>query len=150
MAFCFFVLYKITTMQYWLIKSDPETYDWNDIVKQKTDMWDGVRNYAARLHLRAMKKNDLVLFYHSGDDRCIKGIVRIAKEAYPDPTATEDDWTAVDITYVKPLKQDVSLAEIKAEPSLADILLIKISRLSVMPITTFQFQKILEMGKTGM
>ncbi|MBK7110126.1 MAG: EVE domain-containing protein [Bacteroidetes bacterium] len=137
-------------MQYWLIKSDPETYDWNDIVKQKTDMWDGVRNYAARLHLRAMKKNDLVFFYHSGDDRCIKGIVRIAKEAYPDPTATEDDWTAVDITYVKPLKQDVSLAEIKAEPSLADILLIKISRLSVMPITTFQFQKILEMGKTGM
>lgn len=150
MAFCFFVLYKITTMQYWLIKSDPETYDWNDIVKQKTDVWDGVRNYAARLHLRAMKKNDLVLFYHSGGDRCIKGIVRIAKEAYPDPTAKEGDWTAVDIKYVKPLQQDVSLAEIKAEPSLADILLIKISRLSVMPITTFQFQKILEMGKTGM
>ncbi|MBK6732145.1 MAG: EVE domain-containing protein [Bacteroidetes bacterium] len=137
-------------MQYWLIKSDPETYDWNDIVKQKTDVWDGVRNYAARLHLRAMKKNDLVLFYHSGGDRCIKGIVRIAKEAYPDPTAKEGDWTAVDIKYVKPLQQDVSLAEIKAEPSLADILLIKISRLSVMPITTFQFQKILEMGKTGM
>lgn len=135
-------------MQYWLIKSDPDTYAWNDFVKKKTDVWDGVRNYAARLHLRAMQKNDLCLFYHSGDDKCVKGIAKIHKTAYPDPTAKEGDWSAVDIQMVKPLKNDVSLADIRSEKSLADMLLIKISRLSVMPVTAFQFEKILQMGET--
>lgn len=135
-------------MQYWLIKTDPDTYSWNHIVKKKKDSWDGVRNYAARLHLRAMQKNDNCLFYHSGDDKCIKGVVKIIKTFYPDPTAKEGDWSAVDIQVVKSLNKEVTLAEIKAEKTLADMLLIKISRLSVMPVTEYQFNKILEMGST--
>lgn len=137
-------------MQYWLIKTDPDTYSWDDISKQKSDVWDGVRNYAARLHLRAMKKKDLCLFYHSGSDKCVTGVVRITKEAYPDPTATDGDWSAVDIQYVKPLQRAVSLAAIKSEKSLSDILLIKIGRLSVMPLTAYQFEKILAMGNTAL
>ena len=135
-------------MNYWLIKTDPDTYSWNDIAEKKTDVWDGVRNFAARLHLRAMKKNDLCLFYHSGDEKCVRGIVKIIKEAYPDPTAADGDWSAVDIKCVKELQQDVSLADIKAEKTLADIPLIKISRLSVMPLSLYQFEKILKMSGT--
>lgn len=135
-------------MNYWLIKSEPGAYSWDDLMKKKTDVWSGVRNYAARLHLRAMKKGDLALFYHSGDESQIVAIAKITKEAYPDPTATEGDWTAVDVTAVKKLKKPVTLKQVKAEKSLLDMPLVKISRLSVSPVTEFQFFKILDMGET--
>lgn len=135
-------------MHYWLVKTEPGTYSWNDFEKIKTDVWSGVRNYAARLHIRAMKKNDLCLFYHSGEDTAVVGVAKIVKEFYADPTATDGDWNAVDIAVVKKLKNPVTLKEIKSEKKLADMLLVKISRLSVMPVTEFQFNKILEMGNT--
>lgn len=105
-------------MNYWLIKSDPETYGWTEMVADKSTCWDGIRNYAARLHLRAMKKGDRCLFYQSVKNPEVVGIVEITKEAYPDPTATDGDWTAVDVRVVKALKRAVTLKEIKAEASL--------------------------------
>ncbi len=136
------------SMNYWLIKSEPGAYSWDDLVKLKTDVWSGVRNYAARLHLRAMQKGDLILFYHSGDVSAVVGIAKVAKAFYPDPTATDGDWSAVDVTAVKKMKQEVSLKEIKNVKSLADMPLVRISRLSVSPVTELQFFRILEMGNT--
>lgn len=133
-------------MQYWLIKSEPEAYSWDDLVEKKIDIWSGVRNYAARLHLRAMKKGDLCLFYHSGTVSACVGIAKVVKAAYPDPTAEEGDWSAVDVAPVKKLKREVSLKEIKLIPALADMPLVRISRLSVSPVTEFQYHKILDMS----
>lgn len=133
-------------MQYWLIKSEPEAYSWDDLVEKKIDIWSGVRNYAARLHLRAMKKGDLCLFYHSGNVSACVGIAKVVKAAYPDPTAEEGDWSAVDVAPVKKLKREVSLKEIKLIPALADMPLVRISRLSVSPVTEFQYHKILDMS----
>lgn len=135
-------------MQYWLIKTEPGTYSWDDFVAKKTDIWNGVRNYAARNNLRLMKKGDLCVFYHSGDVSACVGLAKVTKTAYPDPTATEGDWSAVDITVVKKLKQEVSLKEIKKTPVLADMQLVKISRLSVSPVTEFQFLTIMDMSGT--
>jgi len=133
-------------MQYWLIKSEPEAYSWDELVEKKIDIWSGVRNYAARLHLRAMKKGDLCLFYHSGNVSACVGIAKVVKAAYPDPTAEEGDWSAVDVAPVKKLKREVSLKEIKLIPALADMPLVRISRLSVSPVTEFQYHKILDMS----
>lgn len=113
-------------------------------------MWDGVRNYAARNHLRAMKVGDLALFYHSQEGLEVVGICKVAKEHYPDPTATEGDWSAVDFVPVKPLQKAVPLKTIKTIPELQNIGLIRIGRLSVMPLTKEEFDKILEMGETGL
>jgi predicted RNA-binding protein with PUA-like domain len=134
------------TMNYWLVKSEPETYSWTDLVKDKKTMWDGVRNFAARLHLRAMKKGDCVLFYHSGDDKCVVGISEVVKEHYADPTAKEGDWSVVDIKPVKALKTPVTLAQVKAEKKLADIYLVRQGRLSVMPLKKSEFELIVKMG----
>jgi predicted RNA-binding protein with PUA-like domain len=133
-------------MQYWLIKTEPGTYSWDDLVAKKTDIWNGVRNYAARNNLRLMKKGDICLFYHSGDVSACVGIAKVAKAAYPDPTAEEGDWSAVDVTAVKKLKKEVSLKDIKKIPELADMQLVRISRLSVSPVTEFQFRMILDLG----
>src|SRR6185312_14888873 len=119
-------------MNYWLVKSEPSVYSWDKFVKDKKTVWDGVRNYAARLHLRAMKKGDQVFFYHSNEGTCIVGIANVVKEAYPDPK--DKEWSAVDLVPVEPLKKPVTLAQIKAEKKLKDIPLIRIGRLSVMPI----------------
>ena len=135
-------------MQYWLIKSEPGTYSWDDFVALKKDVWSGVRNYAARIHLRAMQKGDLCLFYHSGDVSACVGIAKVVKTAYPDPTANEGDWSAVDVQVVKKLKKEVSLKSIKQVPGLADMPLVRISRLSVSPVTEFQFHTILDMAET--
>ncbi|MEZ5013671.1 MAG: EVE domain-containing protein [Chitinophagales bacterium] len=134
-------------MQYWLIKSEPSTYSWDDLVKLKTDSWTGVRNFAARLHLRAMQKGDLCLFYHSGNESAVVGIAKIVKAHYPDPTATEGDWSTVDVQAVKKLKNAVPLKDIKKVKSLQSMPLVRISRLSVSPVSASEFDTILQMSE---
>jgi len=137
-------------MQHWLVKQEPEDYSWADLVKDGRTAWTGVRSFAARIHLRAMKRGDLVFFYHSVTDKEVVGIARVAKEAYPDPTAEDGDWSCVDLAPAKRLDQPVSLAAIKSDPILKEVLLVKQSRLSVMPLTEAQFGRMLKLGKTRM
>ncbi len=132
-------------MAYWLAKSEPSTYSWDQLVKDKQTTWDGVRNYAARLHLRAMKKGDEVLFYHSNEGTEIVGIAKVAKEAYQDPT-TKDDWSAVDLKPHKKLKKPVSLTQVKADKRLANMALVRLGRLSVQPVTDAEWKIIMEMA----
>jgi predicted RNA-binding protein with PUA-like domain len=131
-------------MAYWLIKSEPFKYSWDQFVKDKKTFWDGVRNYAARNNLRAMKKGDLAFFYHSNEGVEIVGIAQVVKEAYQDPTTQETAWVAVDFKPVKKLKKPVSLAMIKAEKKLANMALIRQGRLSVQPVTADEWSYILE------
>ena len=133
---------------YFLAKSEPETYAFQRLVKEKKTAWDGVRNFEARNNLRAMKKGDLVLFYHSGDNKSVVGIARVLREAYPDPTAREGDWSAVDLGPVKPMVEPVTLAEMKADSGLDGLSLLKKSRLSVLPVSAAHFSRILKLGKT--
>ena len=133
-------------MAYWLVKSDPETYGWKEFSQEKKTSWDGIRNYAARIHLKAMKKGNEVLFYHSNKDAGVVGIAKVTKEYYPDPTSKEEGWVSVELQYVKPLKQAVLLGDIKKEKKLKDMVLVKISRLSVTPVTKDEFDTILIMG----
>lgn len=135
-------------MNYWLVKSEPYAYSYDDLVKEKKTMWDGIRNYAARNHLRAMKKNDLVFFYHSREGLEIVGVCKVVKEHYPDPTAEKGDWSVVEIKPLKRLHKTVSLKTIKATESLQDMALVKISRLSVSPVSEADFQTILQLGET--
>jgi predicted RNA-binding protein with PUA-like domain len=133
-------------MSCWLVKSEPGTYSWSMFVKEGGTAWTGVRNFQARNHLRAMKRGDSVLFYHSGDDKQVVGLGRVEKEAYPDPSAAEGDWSCVDLKPGKPLKSPVTLATIKADSLLKDMVLAKNSRLSVSPVTKEQFNRILELA----
>jgi predicted RNA-binding protein with PUA-like domain len=134
-------------MNYWLIKSDPETYSFELMKKEKQTLWNGVRNYAARLHLRAMKKGDLAFFYESmNGEPSIVGIVKVIKEAYQDPT-TKDDWSCVDFEYVETLKKPVTLGEVKANKRLAQMALVRISRLSVQPVTKPEWEEVMKMSK---
>ncbi len=135
-------------MAYWLIKSEPGTWSWDDHVKAGTAEWDGVRNYQASNNMKAMKQGDKVFFYHSVKEKQIVGIVEVASEYYPDGTDPSGRFGMVDFKAVQPMTQPVSLADIKAEPKLEDIALIKQSRLSVMPITAAQWKTICKMGKT--
>ena len=132
-------------MAHWLIKSEPSVYSWDQLVKDKQTFWDGVRNYAARIHLNAMKKGDEVFFYHSNEGMEIVGIVKVSKEAYQDPT-TKDNWVAVDFKPYKKLKKPVTLAQMKAEKQLANMALIRIGRLSVSPVTDEEWDIILKMS----
>jgi predicted RNA-binding protein with PUA-like domain len=134
--------------QYWLMKSEPFKYSFAQLVRDKKTMWDGVRNFEARNHMRSMKAGDLVLFYHSNEGKSIVGVARIKREAYADPTAEEEDWSVVDIEPVAPMKLPVSLEAIRSEPDLAEIALLKRARLSVVPIAKEHFDRILKMGKT--
>jgi len=129
---------------HWLMKSEPESYGWADLTRDGGTEWDGVRNNAARLHLRAMKKGDEAFFYHSMSDKAVVGIMRITREAQPDPK--DNDWVSVRVEPVKPLSRPVTLAEIKAEPSLAKMELIRQSRLSVAPVRDEEWAKLLEMA----
>src|SRR5687768_15754885 len=122
-------------MSYWLVKSEPSVYSFEQLQKDKQTRWDGIRNYASRLHLRAMKKGDQVFFYHSNEGLAIVGIAKVAKEAYPDPGATEGDWVAVDLKAFKKLKNPVTLDAIKKDKRLAQMALVRIGRLSVQPVT---------------
>jgi predicted RNA-binding protein with PUA-like domain len=133
---------------YFLAKSEPETYAFAQLVKDKKTVWDGVRNFEARNNLRQMKKGDLVLFYHSGDDKAVVGIAKVLREAYPDPTSKEGDWSAVDLGPVKPLAEYVSLGQMKADAGFEGLSLLKKSRLSVLPVSPAHFARILKLGKT--
>ncbi|HVK49893.1 MAG TPA: EVE domain-containing protein [Pseudobacter sp.] len=133
-------------MAHWLVKSEPFKYSWDQFVKDKKTFWDGVRNYAARNFLRDMKKGDEVFFYHSNEGLEIVGIARVIKESYQDPTTDEDAWVVVDLEPVKRLHQPVSLKQIKAEPKLASMALLKLSRLSVTPVTPQEWKQILAMA----
>jgi len=135
-------------MNYWLVKSEPATYSWAQLVKDGGTAWTGVRNFAARLHLRATKKGDAVLYYHSGEEKAVVGLARVSREAYPDPTADEGDWSAVDLAPETALARPVSLAAIKADKVLKDMVLVKQSRLSVSPVTRGQFERLLQLAET--
>jgi predicted RNA-binding protein with PUA-like domain len=132
-------------MAYWLMKSEPGSYSWDDLVRDGGTMWDGVRNNAARLHLRAMKPGDEAFFYHSMDQRAVVGIMKIAGPGQPD--GADGSWVKVPVEPVRPLAKPVTLAEIKAEPKLARMELIRQSRLSVAPVRDEEWQLILEMAK---
>jgi len=132
--------------KYWLVKQEPTAYSWSTFVKDGETEWTGVRNFQARNNLRAMKKGELVLFYHSVMNPSVVGIAQVIQTAYPDPTATEGDWSAVTLKPLHALKNPVTLAAIKKDPYLAEIALIKQSRLSVMPLTKKEFEVIVQMG----
>jgi predicted RNA-binding protein with PUA-like domain len=133
-------------MAYWLVKSEPFKYSWDQFVAEKQTMWNGVRNYAARNNLRAMQKGDEVFFYHSNEGLEIVGIAKVVKEHYPDPTADNDTWSVVDLKPVKKLKQPVTLANIKANKQLANMQMIKLNRLSVTAVTPDEWEVIMELG----
>ena len=135
-------------MNYWLVKSEPDTYSFEQLVKEGRAQWDGVRNYQARNNLRAMQAGDVCLFYHSNIGLEVVGLARVARTAYPDPTAEKGDWSAVDLEPLKPLKRPAPLAEIKAHPALQQFGLVRNGRLSVMPATYDEFSAILGMGET--
>ena len=135
-------------MKYWLLKSEPTTWSWDDQTKVKTEMWDGVRNYQARNNLMKMKKGDLCFFYHSVKEKKIVGIVEVTKEYYPDPTDKSGKFVVVDVAAKKKLKKSISLEQIKAEKKLGHLLLIKQSRLSVMPIDSKCWKILNKMSKT--
>jgi len=135
-------------MAHWLVKSEPSTFGWEQLVKDKQTTWDGVRNFAARGHLKSMKKGDDVFFYHSNEGTEIVGIAKVAKEHYPDPTAKEGNWLAVDLKPVKALRRPVSLAEIKADKRLQNMALVRLGRLSVQPVSDEEWDIIMEMSET--
>ncbi|MBW2267067.1 MAG: EVE domain-containing protein [Deltaproteobacteria bacterium] len=134
--------------RHWLAKSEPSKYSWADLVRDGSTYWDGVRNAQARNNLAAMSKGDHVLYYHSNEGKEVVGVARVTREAYQDPTTDDDRWLVVDLTPVKALVQPVTLATIKADDKLAEIPLVKQSRLSVMPIDERSFERILKLGRT--
>ena len=134
-------------MNYWIVKSEPEAYSWSQLVKDGATAWTGVRNFAARNHLRAMKCGDAVFFYHSGEQKAVVGLARVKREFYPDATAKEGDWSCVDLAAVKELAQPVTLAQIKADKILKDMVLARQSRLSVSPVTKAQFDRLLQLAE---
>lgn len=133
-------------MSYWLVKSEPFKYSWEQFEKDKITHWDGVRNYAARNNLRSMKKGEKVLFYHSNEGVEIIGIAQVVKEAYQDPTTSDEAWVVVDLKPVKRLKKTVPLSMIKSDPRLASMALVKLSRLSVQPVTEEEWETVMELA----
>ncbi len=132
---------------YWLVKSEPASYSWSDLVAEGKTSWTGVRNFTARNNLGSMRVGDEVLFYHSVTDKAVVGIAKVIRAAYSDPTAKEGDWSAVDLAAVKPLRQPVTLDQIKATPRLKNISLVRQSRLSVHALTAAQFREILRLAQ---
>ncbi|MGI8957310.1 MAG: EVE domain-containing protein [Chthoniobacterales bacterium] len=127
---------------HWLVKQEPEAYSWDNFVRDGSTQWTGVRNFQARNNLRAMRKGDAVLYYHSVSDKAVIGIAQVTREAFPDPTAKEGDWSAVELKPVKSLKHPVTLEQIKKEPKLREIALLRNSRLSVQPLGKAEFERI--------
>jgi predicted RNA-binding protein with PUA-like domain len=130
----------------WLVKTEPDVYSWAQLLQDGSTGWDGVRNNAARVHLKAMKKGDRVLYYHTGDERSVVGIAEVVREAYPDASDGDPGWVQVDLRPVAALKSPVTLAQVKAEPDLSNIALVRQARLSVMPIDDAAWKKIVAMG----
>ena len=135
--------------QYWLAKSEPESYSWDMLVKDGSTSWTGVRNFQARNNLRAMKKGDVIFFYHSNVGKEIVGLAKVTKEAYTDPTADEGDWSAVDLAPVKPVKKPITLEQMKSDPILKNMALVRNSRISVTPVTPEQANRISELSATA-
>jgi predicted RNA-binding protein with PUA-like domain len=135
-------------MNYWLVKSEPVKYSWDQFQKDKKTFWDGVRNYQARNNLREMKKGDLVLWYHSNEGLDVVGIAKVAKEYYQDPTTEDKNWVVVDLIPFKKLKKSVSLTTIKADDILKNMGFVKQGRLSVSPVTQAEFERIIELSET--
>lgn len=133
--------------KFWLVKQEPSAYSWTDFAAEGKTSWTGVRNYTARNNLREMRKGDAVFYYHSVTDKAVVGIAKVIREAYPDATATEGDWSAVDLAPEKTLSRPVTLDEIKRNPRLKEMTLLRLSRLSVQPVTDAEFQEILRMAK---
>ncbi len=133
---------------YWLMKSEPYKYSWDDLNRDGSTYWDGVRNYEARNNLAAMKKGDLVLYYHSNEGKEVVGVAKVTKESYPDPTTDDERWVVVDLEPVKPLKDPVTLAVVKSDGKLKDMALVKQARLSVQPVTEAEFKRVLALGDT--
>lgn len=136
-------------MNYFLVKSEPDAYSWDQLNEDGSTFWDGVRNYQARNNLKAMKKGDLLLYYHSNIGKEVVGVARVIKEYYQDPTTDDDRWVAVDIEPVEALKNPVTLKAIKEDSFLQDMALVKQSRLSVMPVKREEFDRIIELGSEG-
>jgi predicted RNA-binding protein with PUA-like domain len=134
--------------QYWIVKQEPEDFAWDTFVRDRRTAWTGVRNFQARNNLRTMRAGDAVLYYHSGEQKQIVGLARVEREAYPDPTATEGDWSAVDLVAVKPLAKAVTLATIKADKALRDMVIARNSRLSVSPVTPAEFARLSALAET--
>lgn len=132
--------------QYWLVKSEPFKYSWDDFVKEGQTFWNGVRNYQARNNMRAMSVGDHVLFYHSNEGLCVVGIAEVVTSAYQDPTTDDTNWVVVDLKPLKPLKKPVTLAAMKQEPDLENLSLIRQGRLSVCAVTQQEFKTIVKMG----
>lgn len=132
-------------MNYWLMKTEPGTFSWDDLVRDKKTGWDGVRNFQARNNLKAMKKGDEAFIYHSNDDKAVIGIAKITKEGYPDPK--DNEWIAVEIAPVKKLKKPITLAQIKADKRLSNMVLVKSSRLSVQPVKSEEFDLIVSLSE---
>lgn len=135
-------------MNYWLVKSEPDAYSWSTFVEDGKTTWTGVRNFAARLNLRAMKKGDAVFFYHSNEGKDVVGVAQVIKEAYSDPTAKEGDWSCVDLKPLKAFAKPVPLADMKGDAALKEMVFVKQSRLSVSPVTSAQAQRLLKLGET--
>jgi len=133
-------------MNYWLVKSEPFKYSWQQFVKEGITFWDGVRNYGARNNLKAMKKGDHVFFYHSNEGLAIVGIAEVAREAYQDPTTSDSNWVVLELKPLKAVPKPVTLADVKAEPSLKDMDLVRLSRLSVGTVKAKEYRKVLAMG----
>ena len=135
-------------MAYWLLKTEPDAYSWDELVKKgaKGDAWTGVRNFRAREHLKAMKKGDQAFFYHTGDEKQVVGLAEVIREAYPDPTDKEGKFTAVDVKAVKPVKKPVTLAAVKADKRLKDMVLAKQPRLSVQPVSAEEWKIVCALG----
>lgn len=133
-------------MAYWLVKSEPDTWSWDQHVKKGADAWTGVRNFQARAHLNAMKKGDKVFYYHTGDEKAVVGVSEVAKEAYPDATDADGKFVCVDLKAVEPLKTPVTLAAIKADKAFKDMVLVKAARLSVQPVTADEWKAIRKLG----
>jgi len=133
---------------YWLVKSEPFKYSWDDLIRDGSTYWDGVRNYMARNNLQAMKKGDLAFYYHSNEGKEIVGVARVTRESYPDPTTDDDRWVVVDFEPVKPFVEAVTLAQIREDPELSEIAMLRYNRLSVVPITQPEFRRILKLGRT--
>lgn len=136
-------------MNYWLVKQEPNDFSWADLEREGSTAWTGVRNFQARNNLRGMKKGDSVFFYHSGEQKSVVGVARVKTEAYPDPTAKEGDWVCVDLAAERRLRKPVSLQTIKADPALKELILVRHSRLSVMPVAERDFKHLLKLGETS-
>ena len=134
---------------YWLTKTEPETFSWDTLVHEGVSRWDGVRNFQARNNLRAMKNGDLIFIYHSGKNPCIIGLAEVVREHYPDPTAIDGDWSAVDVKPLRKLERPVLLLEIKQLQPLQNMALVKNTRLSVQPVSSDEYEKIMELVSMG-